>query len=191
MVIIPASRFPITTYIKRSCVQAVRYLSRSQDEPLRNAQASEVFRSAFLDGVRAQNRISSEDIDDMMASNRARPSLILPVYQIVGLSLGAVARFSPQECRQVIEKAVHSATVQQFNDSIRNIQVDGDETTAAIDSKETLKYHRDLETDTNQANSTTYNSSETNEGQTDSGISGTGLTASTALYHFLKISRTV
>lgn len=159
-----------------------------QDEPLRNAQASEIFRSAFFDGVRAQNRVSPQDIEDMMASQRARPSLILPVYQIMGLTLGTMARFSPTEYKHAVEKAVQSATVQQFNDSIRNIQADGNE---SLDTKETLKYHRDLQTDLSQNVHSTSSAADTVSSDSSTGISGTDVTASTILYHFLKLSRSI
>jgi hypothetical protein len=159
---------------------------RSQDELLRNAQASETFRSAFFDGIKAQNRVSSEDIDDMMASNRARPSAILPAYQMLGLTLGLVARFAPQDCRKLLEKSVHSATVQQFNDSIRNIQNEGNDSSAE-DTKETLKYHRDLPTDISD-DGIAHGAQEEAESL---GISGTGVTVSTALYHVLRASRKV
>lgn len=157
-----------------------------QDEPLRNAQASEIFRSAFFDGVRAENRVSSQDIDDMMASHRARPSLILPIYQVLGSTLGTVARFSPPEYKQVLQNAVQSATVQQFNDSIRTIQAEGN---GDVDTKETLKYHRDIETD--QPQSTSEQDEAAASSDPFQNISGAKLTVSTALYHFLKLSRSV
>lgn len=157
-----------------------------QDEPLRNAQASEIFRSAFFDGVRAENRVSSQDIDDMMASHRARPSLILPIYQVMGSTLGTVARFAPPEYKQVLQNAVQSATVQQFNDSIRFIQTEGH---GDVDTKETLKYHRDIETDPSQSSSEQESANPSSDPFQN--ISGAKLTVSTALYHFLKLSRSI
>lgn len=174
-----SSNMKVTSYSRR-------FISKNlNDEPLRNAQASEAFRSAYFDSIRASNRISSEDIDDMVAAYRVRPSLLLPIYHITGFALGTAARFSPKACSDIVTKAVDNATVQQFNDSIRDSQLNSP---VVEDAKETLKYHRDLETDASTLGHSTDNDRSANPTELPD-INAVGVSVSTALYQFLKLSR--
>lgn len=174
-----SSNMKVTSYSRR-------FISKNlNDEPLRNAQASEAFRSAYFDSIRASNRISSEDIDDMVAAYRVRPSLLLPIYHITGFALGTAARFSPKACSDIVTKAVDNATVQQFNDSIRDSQLNSP---VVEDAKETLKYHRDLETDASTLGHSTDKDRSANPTELPD-INAVGVSVSTALYQFLKLSR--
>lgn len=145
---------------------------------VRNAQASEVFRAAFLDASNNNDRISVNDLDDLISAQRVRPSALLGVFQIAGLVLGTATKLSPAPYANVLKKVVHDATLQQFNESIRVIQQEGD--AGDIDTKETIKYHRDIDVGQAVAGSS--------EAVSDTGAT---FTSTTALYNILKVSRSI
>lgn len=151
-------------------------------EALRHAQASEMFRRSYLFGQRAQNRVSVSDIDDLMIANRSRPSLLLGVLQFSGATLGMVSRVLPKDCSNNLNQVVQEATIQQFNDIIRDLQHQSD----CEDTKETIKYHRDLE-----ATDVTASQAKTNTTNETSGIDTVTIAATTALYNILKLSKTL
>ena len=68
----------------------------TSEELIRNAHASEVFRTAFLNGQRSNNRISTSDLDDLVVSQRVRPSALLAFLHLGGATLGTVSRFAPK-----------------------------------------------------------------------------------------------
>lgn len=167
---------------------------------IRNAQAAEIFRSAFLDASRANTRISVTDLDELVISEKVRPSILLPAFQVVGTVLGMATRFSPsKDCSQFIAKTVNDATTQQFNDIVRDMHFSQD---GSIDTKETLKYHRDLETDysSNSAASVHEEHNPHQEHHADPNHSHntkppqedtTQFAAMTVLYNILKVARTI
>jgi len=107
---------------------------------VRNAQASEVFRSAFAkaSGVESSS-ISTRDLDDLLLLKRARPSVLLPLYELGGSALGIAARLAPSQLlKSILVENVDEASRQQFNDSLRELIASPD-----IDAHETLKFHRD------------------------------------------------
>lgn len=175
-----------------------RYASgKSADGAIRNAQAAEVFRASYFDAIRASNRISAQDLDDLVSSHRVRPSALLGAYQIGGIILGGLGRFAPSTVSELLSKAVDSATVQQFNDSIRIYQVETQ--SMPEDTKETLKYHRDFETDVSATPSSAEPStaepstSDLNQESSTSNFRMDAVVAgfSSALYQFLKLSRNI
>ena len=89
--------------------------------------------------------ISVSDLDQIVVSERVRPSVLLGVMEVAGGGLGFVARFAPVPVREVMKEIVDEASSQLFNDSIRDISASG--TDHLEDVKETLKYHRDLKSD--------------------------------------------
>lgn len=110
---------------------------------LRRAQAVELFRSNFLSGSHNGVSINVSDLDDMMRETRARPSLLLNGYGLLGTVLGRVSRVAPASCSATLSAIVNDVAEQSLNDSIRAMAMDGS-TDAHSDIRETLKYHRDL-----------------------------------------------
>jgi demethoxyubiquinone hydroxylase (CLK1/Coq7/Cat5 family) len=122
--------------------------------------------------------IPTEDLDQLVVREKVRPSLLLTALEVTGMGLGLVSRFAPKVISTNISSAVDDAAVQQFNDSIRNMQL---ESVDNVDVKETLKYHRELR-------------GEETEGTEDAqaGLGSDHINAKTALssamYHMLKLS---
>lgn len=108
---------------------------------IRNAQAAEIFRSSFYTSRNQETIIPLEDLDQLIVKDKVRPSIFVSALELTGLGLGLVSRFAPQSVSQTISEAVDDAAVQQFNDSIRDMQLQNIDD---IDVKETLKYHREL-----------------------------------------------
>lgn len=121
----------------------------SREQPLNNmmrsAQAVESFRSSFYKGAKNELYVSTADIEDCMINNKVRPSAILPVFEVVGATLGFSLALLPKDAKEIATRIIDNATSQQLNDGIRNIQtlssLTEDET---FDVKETLKFHRDI-----------------------------------------------
>ena len=109
---------------------------------IRNAQCTEIFRSNFYKASRAIITITPGDLDDIIVSEKVRPSILLGCFETLGNGLGAVARFAPSQISSVMTKVIDDAASQQFNDSIREISAIGSDSND--DVKETIKYHRDL-----------------------------------------------
>ncbi len=76
-----------------------------KEATVRNTQASEVFRSAFLDGSNNNDRVSLTDLDYLISEQRVRPSALLGIYQLAGLSLGAVTKVAPQDISEFVNDA--------------------------------------------------------------------------------------
>lgn len=175
--------------------------AKSAEDAIRNAQAAELFRASYFDAIRASNRISAQDLDDLVSSHRVRPSALLGAYQFGGVLLGSFGRLAPKTVSELVSKAVDSATVQQFNDSIRSNQMETQ--SMPEDTKETLKYHRDFETDVSSTSAPPQSADEsspdsvtdpnkeqkqdTSSMRVDAAITG----VSSALYQFLKLSRNI
>jgi hypothetical protein len=126
--------------------QACAHLSTSSSlesgrQQLRNAQSAELFRSGFYMVKDQSTVIPVEDLDQLIKTGNVRPSIFVGAYEVAGKSLGMLSRFAPPVVAEMIAEAVDEATVQQFNDSVRKMQLDGIDN---IDLKETLKFHRDL-----------------------------------------------
>ena len=109
---------------------------------IRNAHCTEIFRSTFYKASRAVITITPGDLDDIIVSEKVRPSILLGCFEALGTGLGTVARFSPNQLTGALTKMVDDAASQQFNDSIREISALGPDLND--DVKETIKYHRDL-----------------------------------------------
>ena len=154
---------------------------------IRSAQAVEIFRSSFYKQSNSDVQISLTDLDQIITSERVRPSYLVNCYATFGNITGKVSRFLPQETAKVLHQIVDDATTQQLNDSIRNLQANN------IDVKETLKYHRDIHT-TEESRSDNNNSS-TNTKTDTSSMSSKLLESknllSTGLYQILKFSESI
>jgi Ubiquinone biosynthesis protein COQ7 len=126
----------------------IRILSTSNESNtnlssyIRSAHCTEVFRSTYYKASRAVITITPGDLDDIIVSEKVRPSILLGCFETLGSGLGTAARFAPTQFTSALTKIVDDAASQQFNDSIREISSMGSE--ANDDVKETIKYHRDL-----------------------------------------------
>lgn len=109
---------------------------------IRSAHCTEIFRSTYYKASKAIITITPGDLDDIIVSEKVRPSILLGCFENFGTALGTVARFAPNHISSVLTKVVDDAAQQQFNDSIREISSMGSESN--YDVKETIKYHRDL-----------------------------------------------
>jgi hypothetical protein len=173
--------------------------SLSKEESIRNAQAAEIFRSSFHNAAKSNTRLSLQDLDDIVASQNVRPSALLPFYQLAGSMFGTAVRFSPiQSCNTTISKIINNATVQQFNDSIREMTGTPSSTNKSDinidDTKETIKYHRDLEIDNSNATSQSQQDGqqppyEKTSSSASSDLDSVTLGLTTVMYQFLKLSR--
>jgi hypothetical protein len=109
---------------------------------IRSAQATEIFRAEFYRARKSDVSISPRDLDEIVVDYKVRPSALVGVLEVVGYGLGTVARVVPKSCADVVTKVVEDATSQQFNDSIRDLSAQH----VCEDVKETINYHRDLNT---------------------------------------------
>jgi len=125
-------------------------------EKLRNAQASEIFRSNYYQSKNSDSFIPVNDLDQLIVQERVRPSILLDIYAITGHGLGLISRFSPKTCENMLTSIIDESTTQQFNDSIRSMQL---HEVINYDIKETLKYHRDLNSNGGSETSHSSNSS--------------------------------
>lgn len=144
---------------------------------VRNAHAAELFRqSYYMSKKGGQTSITVEDLDQLVISENSRPSVLLPLVEISGKALALATHFVPPFCKDILDYAVDEATIQQFNDSIRDMQQDGVDN---VDVKETLKFHRDVRNSDDVSSGSTSNT-----GQTKSVVT-------TCLYHALKVTHTL
>jgi demethoxyubiquinone hydroxylase (CLK1/Coq7/Cat5 family) len=171
-------------------------------EKLRNAQASEIFRSNYYQSKNSDSFIPVNDLDQLIVQERVRPSILLDIYAITGHGLGLISRFSPKTCQNMLTSIIDESTTQQFNDSIRSMQL---HEVINYDIKETLKYHRDLNsnggsessntrsTDNNDVNasvssSSVDNSAHANDTNNDDMNLNVKTVLTTVVYHMLKVS---
>ena len=147
---------------------------------IRSAHCTEIFRSTFYKASRAVITITPGDLDDIIVSEKVRPSLLLGCFETLGNGLGTAARFAPTQITTALTKIIDDAASQQFNDSIREISLMGSESND--DVKETIKYHRDLTPNTPL---------DLNESPTASSFSETSFILSTGLSNMLNFTRTL
>lgn len=98
-----------------------------------------------------------------------------------------MSRFAPKFVSDTLSEAVDDATVQQFNDSVRTMQLDAIEN---VDVKETLKYHRDLrgfETQ-EQQEQTLDNDAQLGGPEDGASVVNSKTALTSVLYHILKVS---
>ena len=114
---------------------------------LRLAHASEIFRSSFYEAKHVSTSVSCLDLDQLIVSERARPSLLILPFELAGKTLGVIAKYSPSNISSSLLEVVDEATIQIYNDSIRDMQHmenNNNENTGSNDVKEALKYHREI-----------------------------------------------
>ena len=124
--------------------------------------------------------ITPGDLDDIIVSEKVRPSLLLGCFETLGNGLGTAARFAPTQINTALTKIIDDAASQQFNDSIREISLMGSESND--DVKETIKYHRDLTPNTPL---------DLNESPATASFSETSFILSTGLSNMLNFTRTL
>jgi hypothetical protein len=161
-------------------------LSQTVGTFVRNAHASEIFRAAFFNLRTGESIIPVEDLDQLIVREKVRPSLSLTPLEVVGGGLGLLSRFAPKRVADALSEAVDDATTQQFNDSVRTMQLDSVEN---VDVKETLKYHRDLRGFEGSEPTVTVEPPQSEQSVGAGGPTVDSKSAlTTALYHLLKVS---
>jgi demethoxyubiquinone hydroxylase (CLK1/Coq7/Cat5 family) len=150
--------------------------SEALSEHLRKAHATELFRIAFNEARNSHTSLSANDLDEMMASQKTRPSVLLDSYQVLGFAFGKLSYFTPDSCGRILSRVVDESAVRQFNDSIRKIQ-QNDSSNDLEDLKETLKYHRSIRISANY------------EDNSDSSVNQLELAAAEALHQLLALSQ--
>lgn len=196
--------------IGRNYSYSVKYLSSNNynfndssssasfiSEKLRNAQASEIFRSNYYQSKNSDSFIPVNDLDQLIVQERVRPSILLDIYAITGHGLGLLSRLSPKSCGNMLTSIIDESTTQQFNDSIRSMQL---HEVINYDIKETLKYHRDLNSNsssdssnndgvnTSVSSSSVDNSTDANETNNNDMNMNVKTVLTTVVYHMLKVS---
>lgn len=112
---------------------------------LRLAHASEIFRSNFYEAKNVSTSVSCLDLDQLIVSERARPSLLICPFEVAGKTLGFIAKYSPPSVSDALLDVVDEATIQIYNDSIRDMQhLENGNNAGNNDVKEALKYHREI-----------------------------------------------
>lgn len=107
--------------------------------------------------------------------------MLVNVLEVAGLGLGLVSRFAPSSIANQISESVDEATVQQFNDSIRDMQLNNVDN---VDVKETLKYHRELR----GGDAWDPPNSEEHPAEGTAGMMDAKAALTQVLYHTLKLS---
>ncbi len=107
---------------------------------IRTAQSTEIFRSSFFSAKSANVTVSASDLDDLVKTEYVRPSLLIPVFQIAGTTLGIATKFLPNSLSKAVELTVNSAAIEQLNDCVRDAQAENNDEVV----KETFKFHRDI-----------------------------------------------
>ncbi len=113
----------------------------SKSSHLRTAHTAELFRSSFYDFQGSCTSVSVSDLDEMVKDENIRPSLLMYGFSTAGKGLGLITKMLPKTYSELITNVVDDATIQHFNDSIGAIQLDEND---KCDIKETLKFHRDI-----------------------------------------------
>jgi hypothetical protein len=197
------------------CISAIKFGdNRRNEEAVRNAQATEIFRASYLSSSKSSTRVSTSDLDDLLTQQRARPSIFLPLLHLGGFSLGILSRVLPETCSTTLNNVIHEATIQQFNDTIRDLSSSaassvGEQSGSHVvddsfseEIKDTMKYHRDIETEFSypepnsspvsenfSASTNSEASSETHANSSDSVFNPLVLGATSTMYNALKATR--
>jgi len=187
--ILTISRYSIQICVNNNkSIKRIRLMSSNNnsskininDEHLRKAQATEIFRSSYYDYSKSNNNsISVSDLDDLVSDLRVRPSILIPSYELLGKSIGLLSKLAPKSFSKVIDEIIEEATTQQFNDSLRSLVG----TDANDDIKITLKIHRDFN------NTNINNDDNNNNNNSSSSSSSSSKICSGTLYHVLKLSQ--
>jgi hypothetical protein len=190
--------------------------SKKNEEAIRNAQATEIFRASYLSFSKSSVRVSTSDLDDLLTHQRVRPSVLLPLLQFSGLSLGIMSRALPTKCSETLNSVIHESTIQQFNDTIRDLSsstsassekpsgfhFDSADDPSSEEIKDTMKYHRDIATNiscSQEQNSSstsvksrqTESSSSSHQDSSDSRFNPLLLGATSTVYNILKVTRSL
>lgn len=176
---------------------------------IRNAQATEIFRNTFLSASGNKETIGVSDLDELIIASRSRPSALLGLFQTTGFILGKTSKLLPSECSKLLVNVVNEASLQQFNDTIRNLHnisatmpEKNSENISSINSdtieeiKETIKYHRDIDLGIEKMDSKDHQEHESKveseaESEAESNKRNQELVYTTSLYNILKITRKI
>lgn len=157
---------------------------KDKKDILRRAHAAETFRAAFA-RASGGHSVSTLDLEELMMQNRVRPSALLGLYAIGACALGIVDRgMRIAGASRCVSATIEDAVQQQFNDSIRDMQgMDADE-----DTKEALKFHRDVVSSSSSSASTAGEEPFSGAGPISGSMKAAKESAGLAIYHFLRTS---
>lgn len=193
-------RQTLLTLKRNSSSRALFSTSKNSEELhdcIRNAQATEIFRNTFLSASGNKETVGISDLDELVISNRSRPSALLGLFQTTGFILGKTSKILPEHCSKLLVNVVNEASLQQFNDTIRNLhnisaaqaEPDSSPDSDVIEEiKETIKYHRDIDLgieNTNSKKDETLNKEDASDRQKQE------LIYTTSLYNVLKVTRKI
>lgn len=158
---------------------------KDKKDILRRAHAAETFRAVFA-RASGGHSVSTLDLEELMMQNRVRPSAMLGLYTLGACALGIVDRgMKIAGASQCVSATIEDAVQQQFNDSIRDMQgMEADE-----DTKEALKFHRDVVSSSTSSSSATAGEQPFSDAGPISGsMKAAKESAGLALYHLLRTS---
>ena len=124
------------TLRKLSCANRVNLI----DIHIRKAHAAEIFRSSFYEYQHTDVSVSVFDLDQLILSEKVRPSLLINPLELTGKILGTVTRILPKNVSNFVTEVVDDATLQVFNDSIRDLQATNNDVVAKIKRKNKLSF---------------------------------------------------
>lgn len=151
-------------------------------QAIRSAQAIELFRSSFYKSSKNSINISISDLDQLILSEKVRPSLTIGVVETIGFLAGNLVRIIPaNHVTSYTTKIIDEAITEQLNDSIRRLQ-----SSENIDVKETLKFHRDVST----TNSNEFNHMN-NDNLNSSKVTSTDIFISSSIRKIFSISECI
>lgn len=130
----------LSTRLYHKSIIIYSYNRNIHSKCLRIAQTTENFRSCYYKASNASLNLSLSDIDQLIITERVRPSILIEIYSKLGQITGNLNKFNfSSEMKQIIDESVDDACIQLLNDSVRELNHEQD-----VDIKETLKFHRDL-----------------------------------------------
>jgi len=159
--------------------------TETQNNHIRIAQASEVFRTAYASSSASNISLSVSDIDDLVKEKCVRPSLLIQKYKLCGMGLGILSRVLPSSCSNELSKVVDETVRTHLNNAIREGGESLDD-----DIKQTLKYHRSVKLVSDEAKHSD-NNSQSDNGSVFSILKSPTAILSFGIYNFLHLSKNV
>ena len=108
---------------------------------IRKTQSLEVFRSQFNSTIRSSVSISISDIDCLVRDYQVRPSILSAGFKCLGFSTGVICNSVPSFAQNYIIQGVNHAIQDHLNDSLRDLQIDSNDTIETSTSSSSDSYN--------------------------------------------------